>query len=207
MGGTETKHKWGSSMSQDSNDFSLKHSADFIRMILFSCKTLFLDFLTFPMAVVIETADCFPHYGQLPSTPRHGLGSFHHPRGEELLDLMVEPCPFLPLGCFLPGFVGRGCMGVDSSLPPLIPVGIGSSIEGFLPKMVAESACRFCVRVIHVWYRSMVVTPSDGALGMCRCVFHGQCLSVIAASFYLFQSEWCTPPRDKKQWGHWEKQL
>lgn len=133
-------------MSQDSNDFSLKQSADFIKMILLSCKTLFLDFLRFPMAVVIETADCFPHYGQLPSTPRHGLGSFHHPHREELLDLMVEPRPFLPLGCFLPGFVGRGCVGVDSSLPPLFLLALDPPLKVFSPKWWLRALAGFvCV--------------------------------------------------------------
>jgi len=35
----------------------------------------------------------------------------------------------------------------------------------------------------------MAVTPSNGALGVCSCVLHRRCLSVIAASFFLFQSD------------------
>ena len=179
-------------MSQDSNDFSLKQSANFIKMVLFSSKTLFLNCLRFPMAVIIKTAKYFPHYGQLPSAPQHGLGSFHHPRREEVLDLMVEPRPSLPLGCFIPGFVSRECVWVDSSLPPLFLLAFDPPLKAFSlkwwPRPLASSA-----RVM-----SRAVTPPDGALGTCRCVFHRRCLSVIAAGFYLFQSKRCAPAREGK---------
>lgn len=176
-----------------------------LKWFYFPVKLYFWIFLGFPWLSSLKLL-----FSPLRSAPQHTPARFRlFPSSSQrgTAGPHGRTSSFPPSRLFSTSFVGRGCVGVDSSLPPLIPVGIGSSIEGFLPKMVAESACRFWVRVIHVWYRSMAVTPSDGALGMCRCVFHGQCLSVIAASFYLFQSEWCTPPRDKKQWGHWEKQL
>lgn len=56
-------------MSQDSIGFSLKQSADFIKIILFSCRSLFLDFLMFPMAVIIKSAECFPITISSPACP------------------------------------------------------------------------------------------------------------------------------------------
>lgn len=74
-------------------------------------------------------------------------------------------------------------MWIDGSLLPLFLLAFDPPLKAFSLKWWPRALASFA-RVM-----SGAVTPSSGALGMCRCVFHRRCPSVIAASFCLFQSE------------------